>query len=86
MNATRIIYPQFWIQPEVEQIFLAQLSTLKAHYCHGKNIGANQMYSPPLLDELKLEAQASFFKMTISQFSDFCTLVQLLMFVVLVCF
>jgi hypothetical protein len=56
MNATGIIYPQFWIQPEVEQIFLAQLSTLKAHYCHGKNIGANQMYIPPLLDELKLKA------------------------------
>jgi len=56
MNVARIIYPQFWIQPEVEHIFLAQLSTLKAHYCHGKNIGAKQMYIPALLDELKLEA------------------------------
>jgi hypothetical protein len=56
MNVVRIIYPQFWIQLEVEHIFLAQLNTLKAHHCHGKNIGANQMYIPPLLDELKLEA------------------------------
>jgi len=30
----------------------------------GKTLGANQMYIPPLLDELNLEAQASFFKMT----------------------
>jgi hypothetical protein len=64
MNATGIIYPWFWILPEVEHIFLAQLNILKAHYCHGKNIGANQMYIPLLLDELNLKAQASLFKMT----------------------
>jgi hypothetical protein len=58
------IYPRFWIQLKVEQIFLAHLSILKAYCCHGKNIGANQMYIPPLLDELKLEAQVSFFKVT----------------------
>jgi hypothetical protein len=56
MNATEIIYPQFWIQLKVEHIFSANLNILKAHYCHGKNIGANQMRIPPLLDELKLEA------------------------------
>jgi hypothetical protein len=49
---------------KAEQIFLAHLSILKAYCCHGKNIGANQMYIPPLLDELKLEAQVSFFKVT----------------------
>jgi len=37
---------------------------LKAHYCHGKNIGANPLYIPPLLDELKLKAQAYFVKVT----------------------
>jgi hypothetical protein len=41
---------------------MTQLGILKTHYCHGKNIGANQIYIPPLFNELKLEAQASFFK------------------------
>ncbi len=38
------------------------MNILKAYCCHGKNIGANQMYIPALLNVLKLEAQASFFK------------------------
>jgi hypothetical protein len=50
MIATGIIYPYFWIQSKLEHIFLAQLNILKPHYCHGKNIEANQMYIPPLFD------------------------------------
>ncbi len=33
------------------------------HYCHGRNIGPNQVFIPPLLDEVKLDEQTSFFKM-----------------------
>jgi hypothetical protein len=36
---------------------------LKAYYCHGRNIGPNQVFIPPLLDEAKLNEQTSFFKM-----------------------
>jgi hypothetical protein len=62
MNAIEIIYPKFWVQPKVKHFFLAQLGILKTHYCHGKNIGANQIYISSLFNELKLKAQASFFK------------------------
>jgi hypothetical protein len=62
MDAIKIIYPKSWVQPKVKHNFLAQLGILKTHYCHGKNIRANQMYISPLFNELKLEAQASFFK------------------------
>jgi len=64
MNAISIIYPQFWFQLKVENIFFAQLGILKVHYCHGRNIGPNQVFVPPLLDEVKLNEQTSFFKMT----------------------
>ncbi len=36
---------------------------MKAHYCHGRNIGPNQVFIPPLLDEVKLNEQRFFFKM-----------------------
>jgi hypothetical protein len=62
MNANEIIYPKSWVQPKVKHIFLAQLGILKTHYCHEKNIRANQIYISPLFNELKLEARASFFK------------------------
>jgi hypothetical protein len=60
MNTIRIIYPKFWVQPKVKHIFSAQLDILKTHYCHGKNIGANQIYIPPLFNELKLESPSLF--------------------------
>ncbi len=32
MNATSIIYLQYWLQPEVISMFLGHLQILKAHY------------------------------------------------------
>jgi hypothetical protein len=40
------------------------LGILKVHDCHGMNIGPNQVFIPPLLDDLKLDEQTIFFKMT----------------------
>jgi hypothetical protein len=34
MNATGIIYPQYWLQPEVVSMFLGHLQILKTHCCH----------------------------------------------------
>jgi len=34
------------------------------HYCHGMNIARNQVFIPPLLDDLKLDEQTIFFRMT----------------------
>ncbi len=52
MNATGIIYLQFWVQPRAKHTFLAQLNILKAHCCHGKNVNLNQVFINPILNEL----------------------------------
>ncbi len=64
MIATNIIYPKFWLQLEAKHIFFMHLSILKVHYFHGMNIGPNQVFIPPLFDDLKLDEQTIFFKMT----------------------
>jgi len=51
MNASGVIYPQFWVQHEAKHKFMAQLSILKIHYCFGKQIGPKQLFILPLLDE-----------------------------------
>lgn len=64
MNAIDIIYPQFWLQLEVKHDFLVQLNILKSHYCHMKHIGVNCVFNLPLLDEVLLDKQTYFFKIT----------------------
>jgi len=44
MNASGVIYPQFWVQHEAKHKFMAQLSILKIHYCFGKQIGPKQLF------------------------------------------
>jgi hypothetical protein len=60
MIATNIIYPKFWLQLEAKHIFFMHLGILKVHYFHGMNIGPNQVFIPPLLDDLKLDEQTIF--------------------------
>jgi hypothetical protein len=62
MNATRVIYPQFRVQPKVKHKILAQISILKSHYCFGKHIGPKQLHISTLLDEALLVEQSFFFK------------------------
>jgi hypothetical protein len=59
---SRLFIPNLGFNQKLNIYFLAQVGILKTHYCHGKNIGANQIYISPLFNELKLKAQASFFK------------------------
>ncbi len=47
MNATDIIYPQFWLQPKAKHDFLAQVNILKSHYCRGKHIGVKCVFILP---------------------------------------
>ncbi len=33
MNAFKVIYPQYWLEPNCESIFMTHLSLIKRHYC-----------------------------------------------------
>ncbi len=41
MNATGIIYPQYYLQLEVASMFFGHLQILKAHYSHAKMMQPN---------------------------------------------
>jgi hypothetical protein len=55
MSAINIIYPQYWLQPEVISMFHGHLQILKAHYCHAKITQPNGVCHPTLLDVILLE-------------------------------
>jgi hypothetical protein len=64
LNATRVIYPQYWFTPKVETIFLGHMALLQAHYEHLKSLGTYWMFVGPLLNLQILDQQSSFFKLT----------------------
>jgi len=64
MNATGIQYPQYWLNSEVENMFLAHLAFLKAQYCFKKDAGVEGLKVLALFNEQKLDMGVSFFKVT----------------------
>jgi len=44
MNATCIIYPQYYLQLEAASMFLGHLQILKTHYCHARMMQPNGVY------------------------------------------
>jgi hypothetical protein len=62
MNVTNTLYPQFWLQLEIEHVFFAQLSILKSHY-YMRHKRVNFVFIPwPLFDETLLDQQTFFLK------------------------
>jgi hypothetical protein len=57
INATGIVYPQFWLNSEVENMFLSQ-------YCFENEIGVEGLKVLALFNEQKLDMGVSFFKVT----------------------
>jgi hypothetical protein len=38
MNALDIVYPQFWMQPNVDFSFSLHMAIIKKHYCQAKRV------------------------------------------------
>jgi hypothetical protein len=53
LNVIGIVYLQYWLQPNVEHMFVGQLVLLKAQYCFLKIISDDGVVFPTLLDGLK---------------------------------
>jgi hypothetical protein len=64
MNATRIIYPQYWLNSEVENMFPTHLALLKAQYYFEKEADVEGFKVLALFNEQKLDIGTSFFKVT----------------------
>ncbi len=64
MNATKIIYPQYWEPTNVEVTFVGHLAVLKTKFCHPKSKSLNATLVVGLLDGALLDQQASFFIIT----------------------
>lgn len=60
MDALGVVYPSYRLQANVEDLFEAHYSTLKAHYCGEKIVGA--VISPPFMDMHALNHQSNMFK------------------------
>jgi len=55
MNATNIIYLQYWVQLKVNLTFFDNLQILKSHYCYQKMIQPIGKSHAPLLNHVLLE-------------------------------
>jgi len=64
MNATKIIYPQYWEAIDAKVTFVRHLAILKAKFCHPKSKSPNVILVVGLLDGALLDQQASFFTIT----------------------
>jgi hypothetical protein len=73
LDAFGIIYPQFWMQEDVEEAFQQHLSVLKAFYCIAREVnggrplieGGDCFTAPELMSASKLEVQQGLFKVTV---------------------
>jgi hypothetical protein len=60
MDSLGVVYPQYWLQPNADELFEAHFKCLKDHYCYEKKVG--EVYSPPMLEMAALNHEASLFK------------------------
>jgi hypothetical protein len=60
MDALGVVYPQYWLQPQAEELFEGHFSVLKNHYCFERH--HSEVHSPALLDLSALNHQCSQFK------------------------
>jgi len=64
MNATGIVYPQYWVQLEVALMFPMHLQIFKSHYCCWRLIELDAKSNVGLLGHVLFEQQFSFFMTT----------------------
>ena len=64
LDAIGIIYPQYWLQVDVEITFSKHLHTLKNWYCNARVLGSgvDREVIPGILDRWSLDSQQGYFK------------------------
>jgi hypothetical protein len=70
INALAIVFPQFWLQSNCDDLFLLHMKTLRSHFCVAMHINQGTKDKPqmvqvePMLDARTLGFQMSLFKLT----------------------
>jgi hypothetical protein len=70
MNALSVVFPQFWLQANCDELFPLHVATLKSQYCVSRSVNFGSKQEPsmrqvdPLLDARTLHLQTSLFKLT----------------------
>jgi hypothetical protein len=70
MNSLAIVFPQFWLQSNVDDLFPVHMKTLREHYCVPRTVNFGTRAEPRyteidfLLDARTLGFQTSLFKLT----------------------
>lgn len=70
MNALGVVFPQYWLQPNCDDLFPMHVKTLREHYavCRTVNLGSkeepNMQQVDALIDGRALSLQSSLFKLT----------------------
>jgi hypothetical protein len=52
LNATGIIYPQYWLGLEAETTFMGHMAIIQAHFGYRKALGKHGRFVEPLLDPI----------------------------------
>lgn len=70
MNSLSIVFPQFWLQPNAEELFPLHMKSLREHFCVPQSTHSGSENEPltvsfePMLDARLLGMQTSLFKIT----------------------
>jgi hypothetical protein len=70
MNGLAIVFPQFWLQSNCDDLFLLHIKTLRTYFCvvwhinHGNKEEPQMVQVDPILDAQTLCFQKSLFKLT----------------------
>jgi hypothetical protein len=70
MCALGVVFPQYWLQGNADELFPLHMKTIRDHYCVGRSLNLGTEEEPrlkqvePLLDARTLGLQSSLFKLT----------------------
>jgi hypothetical protein len=63
MDSLGVVYPQYWLQFDVEYFFWKHLDVIKENFCHPKKLGSNDICGLEVLLATSLVIQQSLFKL-----------------------
>lgn len=76
MNALGVVFPQYWLQANCEDLFPMHIKTLRAHFAVVRHVNFGTVSEPdnqqvdPLIDGKLLHLQMSLFKLTMTSHSQ----------------
>jgi len=64
MTVSRIVHPKYWFNSKVDNMFPTHLALLKVQHYFKNEVSVESFKVPTLLNEKKLDMEASLFKVT----------------------